>query len=177
MNNKIVEMVRLKFQRSIARTGYPNTAANMDLISHKFGHLLENYIDVKEKKSIYPSVSLSKSKLRVLFPLKEHPIHGKTGLDALEIYDEQGFVTEYHYQWKSIIPKQGIIFSHISAWENEPHNLSETPLDFIVESEPHHHHYIPGERHHRQDNWDVWTLQEAFEFIEFYIESGNEYIP
>jgi len=35
-----------------------------------------------------------RDKLSVLFPLKEHPIHGITGLQATEKYDDNGYVKE-----------------------------------------------------------------------------------
>ena len=120
---------------------------------------------------------LKRDKLSVLFPLKEHPIHGITGLQATEKYDDNGYVKEYHYQWKVLVPKYGIIYSHISAWENEPHDHPSTPEEYKVNSEPHHHHHVPYDRHQRKDNYDIHSLESAFAFIAKYIESGEEYKP
>jgi len=36
----------------------------------------------------------------------------------VEKYDNEGFVTEYHYQWMLLISEKGARLSHISAWEN-----------------------------------------------------------
>ncbi|GAE94932.1 hypothetical protein JCM21714_4132 [Gracilibacillus boraciitolerans JCM 21714] len=116
------------------------------------------------------------NKLSVLFPLKEHPVHGKTGLHATEKY-KNGFVAEYHYQWKIIIPKMGKLYHHISAWENEPHDASWTREKFKIKSESHHHHHVPGDREQRKENWDTLTLDDAFSFVAHYIHSGEEYKP
>ncbi len=150
--------------------------ADINNILDKYGHLLQSYTGLIEKDSIYANYKLTSNKLSVLFPLKEHPVHGITGLHATEKY-KNGYVKEYHYQWKIIIPKKGIRFSHISAWENEPHNAPNTPKEDKVDSEPHHHHHVPGDRKCRKDNFDVQTLEAAFAFIAKYIESGEEYIP
>ncbi|MHA6261444.1 toxin-antitoxin system TumE family protein [Sporosarcina sp. CAU 1771] len=151
--------------------------ADIDDILENYEYILESYQNLQELNSIYGSFKLTKRKLDVLFPFKEHPLHGITGLHATEKYDGNGHVREYHYQWKRIIPKEGIMFSHISAWENEPHDAPNTPEEYIVVTEPHHHHYIPGERRHRKANYDIRTLEAAFKFVAQYIESGKEYKP
>lgn len=138
---------------------------------------MQSYKNLQERNSIYGSIKLANSQLNVLFPFKEHPIHGITGLHATEKYSEEGFVREYHYQWKIIIPKQGIRFSHITAWENEPHDTPDTSEEFKVATEPHHHHYIPGARKRRKENYNIRTLKAAFQFVAPYIESGSEYKP
>ncbi|QBK25155.1 hypothetical protein [Ureibacillus thermophilus] len=116
---------------------------------------------------------------------KEHPIyylfyfhcvHGITGLYAMERYNEEGCVWKYSYEWKIIYPKKGKHLKHISAWGNELHEDEETRKEFIVAFTPHHHH-IPGYRRARKENWDVWTLEETFEFVAYYIQSGKEYKP
>lgn len=151
--------------------------ADIEDILDKFNGLLASYPNLKEKNSIYASFKLTDRKLDVLFPLKEHPVHGITGLHAIEKYDKHGFVKQYHYQWKRIIPKEGINFSHISAWENEPHDAPNTPAAFKIETEPHQHHHIPGKRNYRKENYDIHTLEAAFEFIARFIMSGDEYRP
>lgn len=77
---------------------------------------------------------------------------------------------------KVLFQKKGGSVAHISAWENEPHDALDTPARFIVKTEPHHHH-IPGERRHRIENYDIRTLEAAFEFIAQYIITGKEYRP
>lgn len=151
--------------------------ADIDDVLDNYGDILQTYQNLPERNSIYGSFKRTKTKLIVLFPLKEHPVHGITGLHATEKYDEIGYVKEYHYQWKRIIPKEGIMFSHISAWENEPHDAPHTPDEYLVVTEPHHHHHIPGKRKHRKANCYVWTLEAAFEFVAPYIRSGKEYKP
>lgn len=151
--------------------------ANLDDILEKYEDILESYQNLHERNSIYASFKLTKVKLDVLFLLKEHSIHGITGLHATEKYDKKGFVIEYHYQWKRIIPKQGIMFSHISAWENESHDAPNTPTSYLVETEPHHHQHVPGNRTLRIENKETRTLIAVFKFISKYIRSGKEYRP
>ena len=127
-------------------------AADIDELLEKYQHILQSYRNLPERNSIYASYKMTETKLDVLFPFKEHLIHGITGLHAIEKYDKYGCVTQYHYQWKRIIPKEGITFSHISAWENEPHNAPNTPFEYKILTEPHHHHHIPGQRKHRKEN-------------------------
>lgn len=96
-------------------------------------------------------------------------------MQAIERYDNDGMVRKYSYQWKIIMPKMGINSHHISAWGNDPHDATWTSSEYAVESEPHHHHHVPGDWKQRQANWEVWTLEEAFEFVGEYIRSGVEY--
>lgn len=154
----------------------PLLSADIDEILDKYGDILQSYVNLREKNSIYASYKQTDKKLDILFPFKEHPIHGITGLHATEKYDENGHVKEYHYQWKRIIPKQGVKYSHISAWENERHNKPDTPEKFIVETDPHHHH-IPGDRSQRKENYHYRTLDAVFNFVAHYIRSGEEYKP
>lgn len=151
--------------------------ADIDAILEEYGDILESYQNFRERNSIYATVKQTKSKLDILFPLKEHPIHGITGIPAVEKYDANGIVRKYHYQWKRIIPKEGIMFSHISAWENESHGDPNTPAKYLVKTEPHHHHYKPGDRKARKENYNTRTLEAVFEFVAIYIRSGNEYKP
>lgn len=109
--------------------------ADIDAILEEYGDILESYQNLRERNSIYASVKQTNSKLDILFPLKEHPIHGITGLHAVEKYDASRIVRRYHYQWKRIIPKEGIMFSHISAWENEAHEDANTPAKYFVKTE------------------------------------------
>lgn len=151
--------------------------ADLDDILDNYVDILESHINLRNKNSFYGNYKRTKTKLDVLFPFREHPVHGITGLHATEKYDREGYVQEYHYQWKRIIPKTGIIFSHISAWENEPHDAPNTPSEYLVETEPHHHHHVPGDRKRRKENYDVLTLGDAFKFVCLYIRSGEEYKP
>lgn len=151
--------------------------ADVDVILDKYSDILASHIEITDKNSIYASYKRTQSKLDVLFPLKEHPIHGITGIHAIVKYNETGYVRRYHYQWKRIVPKQGIAFSHISAWENEPHEDASTPEEYIVKTEPHHHHHIPGDRKQRKENDDIRTLEAVFVFVAYYIRKQTEYTP
>ncbi|KAB8126745.1 hypothetical protein F9U64_19250 [Gracilibacillus oryzae] len=149
--------------------------ADIDEILDNYGHLLQTYSNLREKHSIFSQYKRTHKRLEVLFPLKEHPIHGITGLHVIEVYDEAGYVERYHYHWKRIIPKKGIMYSHITSWGNDPHDDPETPEEYKVKTEPHHHHYDPKDRKKRRENYDVHTLEQAFDFIDAFLESGEEY--
>lgn len=70
--------------------------ADLDQILEKYGHLFKTYRNLSNSNSIYSNFKLTTTKLSVLFPLKEHPVHGATGLHATEKYDKNRFVKEYH---------------------------------------------------------------------------------
>ncbi|ASK64232.1 hypothetical protein CFK37_19810 [Virgibacillus phasianinus] len=139
----------------------PLRPAKIPDILKKYGHLLTSHENVPGKDRIYPNLKKTNNVLSVLFPLEEHPVHGKTGLLATEKYID-GIVSKYSYQWKIIIPKLGKLNHHISAWGNDPHNATWTRPEYRVESEPHHHHHVSGDWKARKENWDVWTLNEAY---------------
>lgn len=149
--------------------------ANIPEILEEFGHLLTIYENLKEHNSIHSSYLRTVKRLEVLFPLKEHPIHGKTGLLVIEKYDEAGYVERYNYVWKRVLPKTGINTAHISSWGNDSHDAEWTPEEFKVYSEPHHHHYDPNNRRKRKENYSVRTLRQAFLFVGEYIETEKEY--
>lgn len=148
--------------------------ADMEEILEKYGHLLKSYPNLRGRESIFANYKRSNKRLEVLFPLIEHPVHGATGLHAVENYDESGYVRLYQYQWKIIIPKMGIKLSHISSWGNDPHEAEWTPKQYRVASEP-HHHYDPTDRKKRRENYHVRTLNQAFAFVAKYLESREEY--
>ncbi|MNQ97902.1 hypothetical protein D3C85_1135700 [compost metagenome] len=151
--------------------------ADIDDILDNFGHLLCSYPGLQKEKSVYAEFRRDTKRLEVLFPLKEHPEHGITGLHAVENYNEAGYVKLYQYHWKIIIPKMGVQLNHISGWGNDPHNAEWTPEKYRVKTEPHHHHYDPNDRKKRTDNYDVRTLEAAFKFIAPYFDSGYPYVP
>lgn len=68
--------------------------ADINEILNKYGHLLQSYTNLRERDSVFANYKLTTNKLSILFPLKEHPIHGITGLHATEKYDNNGFVKE-----------------------------------------------------------------------------------
>ncbi|AOH57050.1 hypothetical protein ABE28_022115 [Peribacillus muralis] len=151
--------------------------ADIPDIMERYRDIITHYDSIPGSDHIYPEYKRTRKLLSVLFPLREHPVHGKTGLHAIERYDDEDHVRKYSYQWKLIIPRMSKKGYHISAWGNDPHDHEDTPLEFIVKSEPHHHHHVPGDWSKRQDNWNVWALEEALEFVAQYIRSGQEYKP
>ena len=60
--------------------------ADLDKILEKYGHLFQAYKNLSDRDSIYSNIKLTTTKMSVLFPLKEHPVHGATGLHATEKY-------------------------------------------------------------------------------------------
>lgn len=59
--------------------------ADIPVILEKYGNILATYENIPGRDFIYPDFKLTTNLLSALFPLKEHPIHGKTGLHAIEI--------------------------------------------------------------------------------------------
>lgn len=149
--------------------------ADIPSVLEEFWDLLQVYDQLHDRESIYGSFRNDIGRLEVLFPLKEHPIHGITGLRVYEKYNNAGYVEKYDYQWKLIIPRRGIQLSHISSWGNDRHDAEWTPDEYRVETEPHHHHFDPNNRKNRRENYDIRTLVQAFRFVEHYIRSGEEY--
>lgn len=149
--------------------------ADIPEILEEFSHLLGNYENLNERNSVYSNYYRRIKRVEVLFPLKEHPIHGKTGLLAIEKYDDAGYVERYNYIWKRILPKTGINTAHISSWGNDSHNADGTADIFKVETEPHHHHHDPNDKAKRKENYSVRTLRQAFLFIGEYINTNKEY--
>jgi hypothetical protein len=150
--------------------------ADISEILDDFGHLLAVYENLPERDSIFGSYRRTNKRLEVIFPLIEHPIHGITGLIAIEKYNEAGYVERYDYIWKRVLPKEGIQTAHITSWGNEPHNAIWTPDSYKIVTEPHHHHFDPTDRKKRKENYDVRTLRQAFSFVGEYITTGKEYV-
>lgn len=151
--------------------------ADIDDILEKYGRYLQSYSQLRDRDSVFANFKRTMKRLEVLFPLIEHPVHGITGLHAVENYDEAGYVHQYHYQWKIIVPKSGIQMSHISGWGNDPHDAEWTPEEYKVKTEPHHHHYDPKDRKKRRENYDVRTLEQVFAFVTEYLDNRKEYKP
>lgn len=151
--------------------------ADISEILDKYQHLLESRYNYRGKSSIFTGFKRTRKRLEILFPLKKHPIHGITGLHVVENYNNVGYIRLYQYNWKVIIPKSGVQKSHISSWGNDSHDANWTPKEYKVITEPHHHHFDPRNRGKRKESFDVRTLDQAFSFIERYIETGLEYFP
>jgi len=151
--------------------------AMMDDILEEYGHYLQSHSQLNVGESIFGNYKRTMKRLEVLFPLIEHPVHGITGIHAVENYDDAGCVRQYQYQWKIIVPKMGIQLSHISGWGNDPHDAEWTPEEYKVTTELHHHHYDPNDRKKRRENFEVRTLDQVFTFVTKYLDSGIEYKP
>jgi hypothetical protein len=151
--------------------------ADISEILEEYGDLLQSYPNLPHKNSIFSDYKRTPKRLELLFPFINHPIHGITGLHAVENYDEAGYVRLYQYNWQIIIPKMGVQSSHISGWGNDPHPAEWTPKEFRIKTEPHHHHYDLKDRKKRRENYNVRTLRQAFKFIKPYLKTGKEYIP
>jgi len=147
---------------------------DIDQILEDYGHLLKVYPALLERHSIFTDYKRTHKRLEVLFPLKEHPVHGITGLHVYEKYNDAGTVELYSYSWKRIIPTQGIQFSHISSWGNDPHPPETTPQHLQVTTEPHHHHYDPDQRSKRKSSY-IRSLDQVFMYVAYYIETGEVY--
>lgn len=151
--------------------------SNIDkLLPANLDELLEKYQSILNLSTSLTSIKRTPRRLEATIPLLEHPVHGITGLHVIEKYDNDGYVKQYHYHWKVIIPKQGIQESHISGWGNDPHNNPNTPDKYRVKTEPHHHHHIPRDRKRRKENYHVRTLEKVLEFVSRYITTGLEYV-
>lgn len=152
---------------------------NITAISKKFSPFFKHYKKIgptDEKDDVgYVDYKRTHKKMYALIPLQEHPIHGITGIEISEKYDDQGYVERYIYEWKKVLPRQGVSTSHISGWGNEPHNAPNTPEKYKVDTEPHHHHYDPNDRKNRRNSFQVRTVEDVFNFVIPYIQSGDEY--
>lgn len=103
--------------------------------------------------------------IKITFYLKSG-FYGETKIRVREWYDQNDNKLQYRYSWEKNRTKPG----HISAWENEPH---ETPHG--LETDPHHHHHVPGDRSKLQGNFNTRDLEKALSVVEEYILENKEY--
>ena len=85
-------------------TDTPLFPTDVSAILDRYGDILETYEHIPDKGPIYPQVKLTPPLLSVLFPLKEHPVHGITGLHAVERYKD-GQVKHIPTNGKSSVPR------------------------------------------------------------------------
>ncbi|MEX2105062.1 MAG: hypothetical protein WD907_07035 [Bacilli bacterium] len=102
-------------------------------------------------------------------------VYGITHLRVIEKYDEAGIVERYNYSGEIKFPVMGKHLKHISAWENERHDDPNTPDKYKVETEPHHHHHVPGDRSKRHENRDTYALKSVLKVVEPYIINNKSY--
>lgn len=93
-----------------------------------------------------------------------HCFYGNTHLRVSEWYDFRDELRQYRYCWEVSSRPAG----NISSWENE-HDHSG------LETNPHHHYYVPGDRHPVQNNDSIRDLDHALSVIKNFIVSGNPY--
>ncbi len=66
-------------------------------------------------------------------------------------------------------------FREIIDSTHERHDDPNTPDKYKIETEPHHHHYVPGDRSKRQENRDTRTLKSVLKVVEHYIINNKSY--
>lgn len=126
---------------------------------------------LKEFNSIFrqvPDLSLDYdptrniTKVMITFYLKA-AYYGDTKIRVREWYDSRDTRLNYRYCWEKNSSRPG----HISAWEDEhPHRL---------DTDPHHHHHVPGSRSRVQDNYHTRDLRSVLMVVKEYIDENKEY--
>ncbi len=113
------------------------------------------------------------SRVTAMLPLRNHCVYGNTILFINEKLDDKGSIKEYRYGWeyrqtgKRLLSKQ---VRHITAFDKQEH--PEPP--YTVNTEPFHHHYLPGDLSKRKDT-NVQSLEDVIVILSDYIFSGTEY--
>lgn len=92
--------------------------------------------------------------------------YGETKMRVREWFDADDNKIQYRYAWEKNNTKPG----HISAWENEHHNIPHG-----LDTDPHHHHHVPGDRTQLQANYRTRELEIALERVEEYIVHNKQY--
>lgn len=146
--------------------------ANIDEILDKYEHIMASYQD----SNIYGAYEQTQTKLDVLFPLKRHPIHGITVIQAVEKYDNRGYVVSYQYEWKKCEVNSFVSNVHLSAWEHDAKHMG-TIHEPTTQTKLHLHYFVPGDRLHHKRSLEVQNLEQVFEFVAPFIENGEEYRP
>lgn len=135
-------------------------------LSQEFASITNGMFEIIKYKEKRPSDG--RDVLIASIPLQEHPLYGETKIHIMEFYDSNGEL-EYHYGWeKNDGSKQT---KHISAWGNEPH----TGHRKVENTEPFHHHHIPGNLAERKDCYHIRNLRDVLEFVEEFIIYKQEY--
>lgn len=106
-----------------------------------------------------------KTTVRITFEFIFHPVHGNTKLRVREWYDANDNLVQYRYCWEVNSKPTG----NISAWENE-HNHG-------VETDPHHNHHVPFDRKPVRANYNVRSIEDAFNAVMPYIIEKKTYTP
>lgn len=114
--------------------------------------------------------NLGHTVVKITFYLKSG-FYGETKIRVREWFDINDIKIQYRYSWEKNNTKPG----HISAWENEKHEVPHHMLPEGLKSDPHHHHHVPGDRSQLQDNWNTRDLERALSVVEEYILENKEY--
>lgn len=111
--------------------------------------------------SVDPVTGETKVQLNIEFI--PHPTLGITKFRIREKYDAHDDLIQYRYCWEINRRPTG----NISSWENEHgHGLS---------TDPHHHHYVLYDRKPVRENYDVRSLEDAFQQVMNYLSTGRNY--
>ncbi len=113
------------------------------------------------------------SRVTATLPLRNHSVYGNTILYINEKLDDEGNIKEYRYDWEYMqTGKKPQIKQarHITAFDKQEH--PEPP--YTVNTEPFHHHYVPGDLSKRKDT-NVQSLEDVIVILSDYIFSGTEY--
>lgn len=97
--------------------------------------------------------------------------YGETRLRVKEWFNSDDEKVQYRYSWEKNRTKPG----HISAWENEFHEVPHHQFPDGMATDPHHHHHVPADRSQVQENYTIHDLDKVLEVIGPFIENGKSY--
>lgn len=97
--------------------------------------------------------------------------YGETKMRIREWFDSNDEKVQYRYSWEKNRTKPG----HISAWENEIHEVPHHQFPDGMETDPHHHNHVPADRTHVQENRTIHSLDKALSVVEEFILSSQPY--
>lgn len=139
--------------------------------------LFENHSNFLFEKDKYSSLVFirpkGKNKIKAILPLQDHELYGESVLFISEKLDEDGNITQYHYGWELSQRERskGKKPRHIMAFGNEEHSPGTHAW---VESNPFHHHHVPGEPRQRKAT-TVDSLEAVISILECYIYEVKNY--
>ncbi|TGA97394.1 hypothetical protein E4665_12270 [Sporolactobacillus shoreae] len=125
-----------------------------------YGAIISRYSTIFRQP---PSLILNENELKITLYFITS-FYGETQLRVREWFDSDDKKIRYRYCWERNNSHPG----HISAWENEHDHDG-------LQTNPHHHHYVPGNRHQVQNNYNVRDLESALSVVKDYLLSNLEY--
>jgi Family of unknown function (DUF6516) len=136
----------------------PQASDYKDIVN-KFSHIFREPPDLDIQEG-------TETVIKITFYLNNISSYGDTKLRVREWYNDSDIKTRYRYAWEKNRTKPG----HISAWENEHHDVPHG-----LDTDPHHHHHVPGDRTQVQENRNVRDLDAALSSVEEYISNNKPY--